>query len=132
MINKMLSFIDEMHKSTGYSELDYNRDKTELFFNEIIKHEQFIYLTRECLMIGTIDKPFFGNSLISSDVLLYVKKDYRGCGHAVKAVSDFIEWSDSQGADRVVMGQSTGVCGVEFNSLVESCGFTKIGEVFAR
>ena len=74
MINKMLSFIDEMHKSTGYSELDYNRDKTELFFNEIIKHEQFIYLTRECLMIGTIDKPFFGNSLIQAMYCCMLKR----------------------------------------------------------
>jgi len=132
MINKMVSFTDEMHKETGYSALDYNQEQTADFFEKIITSNQFVHLTDECLMIGTITKTFFGDSLVANDVLLYVKKEFRGNGHADDAVKSFVKWASNMGADRVVMGQSTGVCGKEFKSLVTSCGFVKLGEVYAR
>ena len=128
----MLSFTDEMHKTTSYKHLDYNREKTAAYFRRLIDGGKFVHLTDQCLMLGTIGRTFFGESVISSDVILYVKKEFRGEGHSAKAINEFIKWSDNNGAERISIGQSSGVCGEEFKAVAKSCGFKKLGEVFAR
>ena len=132
MIEKMLSFTDDMHEETKYSELDYNREDTAAYFENVIRANQFVHINDGCLMIGVICKTFFGDSLIADDVLLYVKKEYRCKGLAEEAVKSFVKWADDNGAKRVSLGQSTGVCGEEFKAVAKSCGFKKLGEVFAR
>jgi GNAT superfamily N-acetyltransferase len=132
MIDKMVTFTDEMHKETAYSKLKYSKEKTYSFFDKIIKAGQFVYLTDECLMVGSISSTFFGDSLVANDILIYVKKEFRGFGHAGLALSNFIKWAESKGADSIIIGQTTGVCGKEFKSLAGACGFVKLGEVYAR
>lgn len=128
----MLSFTDDMHKETRYSELDYNREDAAAYFETLISSNQFIHINDGCLMIGVIGKTFFGDSLIADDVLIYVKKKYRCKGFAEDAVNSFVKWARDNGAKRVSLGQSTGVCGEEFKAVAKSCGFKKLGEIFAR
>tara|TARA_R100000951_G_scaffold25817_1_gene21919 strand:- start:3910 stop:4296 length:387 start_codon:yes stop_codon:yes gene_type:complete len=128
----MLSFTDEMHKTTNYSLFNYNREKTASSFKSIIDRNQFIYITDGCLMIGTADETFFGNSVVANDCLIYVKKEHRGRGLSKLALNKFIEWAKEVGADSIMIGQSSGVNNEEFASAAISCGFKKLGEVFAR
>ena len=128
----MLSFTDEMHSTTNYSRLDYNREKTAKSFKSLVDRNQFIYITDECLMLGTADETFFGDSVIANDCLIYVKKDYRGKGHSALAINQFVKWAEEIGVDSIMIGQSSGVSNQEFASVAKSCGFKKQGEVFAR
>lgn len=128
----MLSFTDEMHKNTDYKYLNYDRVKTGEYFQKLIDLNQFIHLTDGCLMIGSLEKVFFGDSLIASDILIYVKKEHRGLGLSIAAVNEFIKWSENAGASRISIGRSSGVNEKEFKSLAVKCGFNKLGEVYAR
>lgn len=132
MIEKIMGFLDEMSTSTGYSDFDYNREKAEKYVELLISKNQFVYVTNECLMLGTVGSMFFGNDIFASDELIYVKKEFRGLGHSKAALESFVEWAESKGAKRVIVGQTTGVIGGEFSRLASSCGFFKLGEVYAR
>ncbi len=132
VIDKIISLGKAMHSETGYSNLTFNESKARKYLTNLAESGQFFYVTDNCMMVAAITTPYFSDSRTAKDVLLYVDKDSRGKGVAKKAIKKYIEWAELNNADRISLGQSSGICGKEFKSLAGSLGFNEIGTLYTR
>lgn len=131
-MSDLIDLLTEMHETTAYRELPLSIDRLSRFIESVKSSGQFLYHKPGVVMIGTVSKAFFSESLVASDVLLYVSPDNRGRGEAEKALSEFVSWAESKGASQVVIGQTTGVNGEEFDRLAKKLNFSFAGKVYRR
>jgi GNAT superfamily N-acetyltransferase len=84
-------------------------------------------------MLGAISTTeFFGPSVSTCDLFLYVKKEYRGSRAAIKLVRAYQKWAESLGATRIHLGVTTGMLIKETGGLYEALGFKQSGILYTR
>ena len=132
MINEISSLIERMWLESGYKEIPFSLDKVKLSVKEMIDKNQFVYLENGCLMLGYISEPFFSNEKIACDMILYTAPESRGKGLAKDAIKEFIDWSKDNGARSVTVGQSSGVCFGQFNSIMKELNMSMSGNTYVR
>ena len=80
------------------------------------------------LMIACIyDHPLF-NVKIASDLVVFVKKEFRGGLIALKLIKMYENWAKNQGVGYIFLGQSTGVGNIDrVKMFYEKLGFKVTG-----
>ncbi len=76
---------------------------------------------------GVISSTFFSNELIARDMGWWVKSTARGGMAAVLLLADFERWAHTNGAKKVMVGQSMAINIERTTKLYRHCGFTVIG-----
>lgn len=76
---------------------------------------------------GVINKMFFSDELMARDVGWWVKQSRRGSFAAIRLLEDFETWAKSKGAQKVMIGQSSGIDIEKTTKLYQHCGYRIIG-----
>jgi len=74
----------------------------------------------------------FSDTTIASDMILFVRKDSRKLGTAVKLIEDYIEWGKARKVKRLLLGATTGIDVEGFDLLMSHVGFRELGRVWAK
>lgn len=84
------------------------------------------------MFFGMIQEHYFGPTLKSFDLLLYVRPENRGGSHAYKLIKTFIDWSICNGVPQseIRVGVTTGEGGESAEKLYERMGFARSGSLF--
>ena len=124
----------QMHADSIYRDLPFDENKTEkqLALCNIDVPERYFKLAirdGEVLggMLGCVKRSFFCDELFASDMGWWVAESHRGSCAALKLLDDFVEWAQSKGARKVMVGQSTGRNIEQTTKLYQHCGFRIIG-----
>ena len=84
-------------------------------------------------MLGAVaTTEFFGPSITTCDLFLYVKDSFRGSRNAVNLVNAYKSWAESLGATRISLGITTGIRVEETGGLFEALGFQQSGKLYTR
>jgi GNAT superfamily N-acetyltransferase len=86
------------------------------------------------MFFGMIQEHYFGPTLKSFDLLLYVRPENRGGSHAFKLVKTFIDWSICCGVreDQISVGVTTGDSGDSAVELYKRMGFVESGVILNK
>lgn len=81
--------------------------------------------------VGSITEQFFSDAKVASDYALFVSPDKRGALIGIRAIKAFIEWAKKNGADDIVISQSTGVKVEQYAKMCEFVGLQHVGNNYA-
>lgn len=128
----------EMHDSTSYRDTQWCPLKVAQLCINLVREPYMKAWIAEVdgkpvgMFFGLIQEHYFGTTLKSCDLLLYVKPGFRGGSHAVKMVKAYIDWALEFGVDRnqIGVGVTTGVCDEQVDRLYTKLGFVKTGQLY--
>jgi GNAT superfamily N-acetyltransferase len=127
-----IAHLKRMHSETIYSNLNFSGVACTDFLLIHAKHDQFIQVDERGIMLGEISVSFFGSDLSASDVLIYIRPEFRREGLAKDAIESFSLWAEDRGAKLITIGQSTGQNQNEFNALINKLDLQPLGAVYGR
>ena len=84
------------------------------------------------VFLGGIAEEWFTGDSIAFDYVLYVLPEYRNSNIGKELVTIFTEWAKGNGADRIVVGTTTGVQTSKTVRMYESLGFKNLGQLLGR
>jgi GNAT superfamily N-acetyltransferase len=140
-LGSMLALANMMHKeSPVYRELPLDEQKlidladTAILLPELatilVTTDQDGAITG---MLGaTATTEFFGPSISTCDLFLYVPKEYRGSRAAMNLIRKYHKWAVSIGATRINLGITTGVLIEGTGNLFQALGFKHSGSLYTR
>lgn len=67
---------------------------------------------------------------VAQDIILFVKKEYRGQGNLL--VDDWVCWAESNGAKEVVLSTASGIKPESFGRLMKRKGFSLQGHTYSK
>ncbi|QHJ79514.1 MAG: hypothetical protein [Caudoviricetes sp.] len=67
---------------------------------------------------------------VATDIILFVKKEYRGYG--LSLVDDWVSWAEAKGASEVIISTASGIKPESFSRLVQRKGFSLQGHTFSK
>lgn len=130
--------LHEMHSTTSYSSTHYDKYKVLHSLFKFIEAEQVCVFVAESegelvgLFMGIVDAHWWGDTLTSSDLLLYVPPEHRKKGFAGPLINKYIQWSLNLGvpSESISLGITTDVDVERTSKFYESVGFRKSGVIF--
>lgn len=137
-ISALLDIGYKMHQEGHFKNTDYNLDKvTQLFITIINDDDKCCFVAeREGVIIGFFMglacEHYFGHTLTSYDLLIYVDKDYRGGSTGVKLLTKYKEWALSLGIEQeqIRLGNSAEIDSVAVDRLFKFMGFREHGKLY--
>ena len=136
----MLELAHLMHQeSPVYRDLPLERHKLlELAHASITRPELALLIV--CTTNGQITgmlgglstTEYFGPSITTCDLFLYVHPDHRGSSAALRLIKTYKKWAEDLGATRINLGITTGVLLAETGRLYEAAGFKHSGHLYTR
>ncbi|MEE9351530.1 MAG: GNAT family N-acetyltransferase [Thiotrichaceae bacterium] len=126
----------DMYSTTSYSDTEFSYPKIRELCASIINNDSMLGLIAQAgedivgVFFGLVHDHFFGPTLKSSDLLLYVYDNHRGGRHAYRMIKAYIEWSLSKGVarHRVCLGVTTG--DKKAGMFYERLGFENCGQIY--
>ena len=125
-----------MHDESQYSYLHFSPDKVIAKCNDALVNPQiqcWVTVKDETvtgMMAGQVFEYEFGQSLIASDILVFVSPEHRGGTAFLRLVKEYIEWSKSLGAELIFLNQTTGVNQEATGKLYQRIGFDPVGGMY--
>lgn len=124
----------EMHEDSIYHDLPLDEDKVIRQLDScgnLVPDRYFKIAVRNGEVLGGfyghVRKTFFCDELLAHDLGWWVIRSKRGSAAAIVLLADFEQWAISQGARKVMVGQSTERDIERTTKLYEHCGFRVIG-----
>lgn len=137
-IEEIVDLGDDLHNEGALSDLAYCKDTTWDFIASVISMKDTFHVCA-CVdhrivgfMAGRIDQYPFGRGSIARDYVIYVIPEMRGTMIFAKMIQRYKEWAESMKADKVMLGQSSGIQVAETFSLYERLGFQCVGGFFLK
>lgn len=81
-------------------------------------------------MWGLLTTMPWSDTKLSQDIILFIKKDYRGYG--LPLIDDWVNWSLEKGASEVILSTASGIKTELFYRLMERKGFSLQGHTFSK
>lgn len=128
----------QMHAESQFARYNYDIEKVQRMLHYLIDKPDAITIVavddKDTVFggfIGDINYHYFGNDKVASDVAIFVKQDKRGSLAAFKLIKEYVLQAKENGADQIIIANSTGVMPDKVKSLFEAIGFVQYGYVFA-
>ncbi len=119
-----------MHDESFYRDNDYDERKLWAMWDQSVQNpHQFCMRVAEKdeevfgLFVGYRYEHFFGYDICSSDLLLYIKPEYRGGTAAPRLIKAYEKWARESDVTEIQIGVSTGVREERTARLFERLGF---------
>jgi GNAT superfamily N-acetyltransferase len=130
----------DMHQESRYKDLDYDVEKSAMFFQMAMDDSKYLFLVSEKAgqiiggFIGYCVSQWFSDDKTAGDLVLYVQPEHRGGLSAVRLVKKYIEWAKDQGVKdgHIGLGITTGIHTEKTGRFYESLGFEKTGIVMSH
>ena len=125
-----------MHDESQYSYLHFSPDKVIAKCNDALVNPQiqcWVTVKDETvtgMMAGQVFEYEFGQSLIASDILVFVSPEHRGGTAFLRLVKEYIEWSKSLSAEMIFLNQTTGTAQEAVARLYQRIGFESVGGIY--
>ena len=136
-ISVMIELGAQMHAESAYRDLNYNREKCEALCIKYILNPKwfFGYCAYEGdelvgMVMGHIVPYYFGNDLLASDTVWYVRKDRRGSMIGIRLLNAFRDWAKERGASEICIGVSSALNLDRTHKLLSRVGFDHVGGIF--
>ena len=126
----------QMHKESGYSVIQYSREKIQGIFANAIILSDVLGLASEDdegiygLMLAAVSEHWCSTDRVAYDLALYVKPERRGGMAAIRMIRYYVRWAQERGAKMISLGTSTGINSERVSKLYERLGFKKVGYAF--
>ena len=128
----------EMYSTTSYQDTEWCPLKVAQLCINLVREPYMQAWIAEVdgepvgMFFGLIQEHYFGPTVKSCDLLLYVKPENRGGSHAIKMVKAYIDWALAFGVakEQVGVGVTTGVCDEQVDRLYTKMGFVKTGQLY--
>jgi len=129
-----------MHGESTYAGADYSPEKLMQMAKEWLQYPEWRFARVAvddsgviyAMYVGQISQYYFGQDLVASDTLFFVRPDRRGSFAAAKLVKEFEEWAFSRGALDIRPASSSGVEIERVRHLYEALGYNLVGYVFQK
>lgn len=134
----LLALGKEMHSEGHFKNTDYDEAKVIDLFMSIIKSDSrccFVALHDGVIIgffMGYLDTYYFGNTLTSYDLLIYVDKNHRGGSTGVKLLQSYIKWAQDHGVSEsnIRLGDSAEIDSQAVGRLFKHMGFREHGKLY--
>lgn len=128
-IPAILNYMEDYHRDSNLKDVPFDRPSSSKIVEHYIKHRDCLPLIVkegeevQGLLFGSLE-PFFFNSkkMYGTDLMFFAK------GHGASLWKRFRSWAFAQGADRIIMGVSSGSSHAD--NLLEVLGMTKTGGMY--
>lgn len=84
------------------------------------------------LMIGQIENLYFADAKQASDVVFYVREDYRGSPWFVKTLRHFERWAKDMGCSFVKLMPNSGINTETMPRFYSKLGYDHVGYIFSK
>lgn len=126
----VIDMVQSMHKeSVKFCDMSLNMDKIlHLATNQYCG----LYLNNGRpvgYMFGVKHPTFFGDDLVATELMLYLKPENRGGLGAIRLIQDFVKWCKDQGCVEINVGSSVQVATETTKKLYAKLGFIERGFV---
>jgi len=134
--------VKELHDNSSFKYSHYSYDKTVSSIWEMIEQEHMcVFVAEEYdgehytivgMFMGFVADYWWGDSLSSSDLLLYITPTHQGKKIAPSLLDEYVAWAREQGVQprQINIGISTGVNVEKTTALYEQKGFKVSGVNF--
>ena len=134
-VAKLVGLAEAMLEESNFSGLSFDREKAELYFQGLIKGNQFLIVSEldgEIVggMAGYLHTPFYSNDSVAYEDGIFVASNHRHGVLAYKMLSLFTTWAKCAGTSQIRPNVSTGKCGESADRLYEKLGYTRTGSTF--
>jgi GNAT superfamily N-acetyltransferase len=137
-ISTLLEMGEKMHQEGHFKNTNYNKTKvTELFLNIINTDDKCCFVSEVNGVIigffmGYVYEYYFGDTISTKDLLLYVAKEHRGSSTGIKLVHAYIKWAESIGVDRqhIRLADSAEIDSKSVQRLFKHLGFREHGSLY--
>lgn len=138
-VERCLELGRAMHQESSFRDNDWDESKLWALVHQYDADKQhWCMLVSEVgdeivgMFVGFAANHYFGNDLISSDLLLYVTPEKRGGTHGVKLIRAYEKWARSVGVREIQLGVSTGITTERTGQLYQALGFTDKSFIFKK
>ena len=137
-ISAILEMGYDMQQGSSYSVTEWCPTKVAELCISLIKQPHMQAWVAEVegkvvgMFFGIIQEHYFGPTLKSGDLLLYVRPENRGGSHAYRLVNAYIEWALEMGVqrDQVLVGVTTAINDKLVDKLYTKIGFVQAGSIY--
>lgn len=123
-------------ESPRYRRYTYDEDKvTTLMYHFVTRGGAFVAERGDeivGMMAGACAEAFFGREKYASDLVTYVKPEFRGSSAFVRLVKAFETWARAQGAIDVILGVSCELEMEKTRKVYEKIGYNLSGHAFRK
>lgn len=132
--DQALAIAREMHVNSIYADLPLDEAKVCRQLSacgNLVPDRYFRMAVRKGELLGGfyghVRRTFFCDELLAHDMGWWVKASRRGSAAAILLLADFEQWAHTNGARKVMVGQSTARDVARTTKLYEHCGYRVIG-----
>ena len=137
-IEALTSIGAAMHLESNYKHTEYSADKCRALGENIIASPRLVGLVSEIdgeingFFIGFVNEHYFSDTLMASDLLLYVVPEYRNGLSGVRLIKSYIEWAKESGVEsgNIQLGQTAGIDPAVVDRLYKKLGFHPSGTIY--
>ena len=137
-IEALTSIGAAMHLESDYKNTEYSADKCRALGGNIIANPRLLGLVSESdgdingFFIGVVSEHYFSDTLMASDLLLYVIPEYRNGLSGVRLIKNYIEWAKESGVEpsNIQLGQTAGISPAIVDRLYKGLGFDPSGTIY--
>lgn len=129
-IKNILDYMEDYHRDSNLKDVPFCRKSSAKIVEHYIKHRDCLPLivtdevTVEGLLFGGLEPYFFNAKRVyGTDLMFFSKGGYGGA-----LWKRFKKWAFAQGADRIIMGVSSGI--EHADHLLDVLGMTKTGGMY--
>ncbi len=128
----------QMHSESAYGHTEYSADKCKALGENIIASPRLVGLVSEVneeingFFIGVVSEHYFSDTLMASDLLLYVVPEYRNGMSGVRLIKSYIEWAKESGVEpcNIQLAQTAGIDPAVVDRLYKKLGFHPSGTIY--
>lgn len=129
----------DMHQESWFRDFDFDVNKAlSIWDRKVAQPDRWCLFVAEendkiiGVFAGFANEHFFGNDLVSGDLILYVDPEHRGGTAAPRLIQAYEKWARSIGVKEIHIGVSTGVNVERTARLFEKLGFGNRAYLFRK
>lgn len=138
-ITTLIKLGQQMHQESVYAFLPYQEEKVHQFIVDILddSETQCGFVAEQDgliigMMAGYLTDYFFCDKTLACDMVLFVKKDYRGGLTAFRLIRAFQHWALQHNAVELSLGISTNIHAETTGKLYQKMGFNYVGGLYKQ
>lgn len=126
----------QAHLESEYRTMTFSSEKCERLGQAMYSLENLkcFVVERDGEIIGflmaSVDEGYFTDEKTTSDLLVYVKPEWRGSRAFYLLITEYIAWAKEQDAKLIFLSNSTGYEPEKIGKLYERLGFHRVGGIF--
>ena len=136
-IDQMIELGEVMWAESRYSKMNLDLAKGRHVLTALLAFARGIVFVKELagriigMFWGMVEEHFFGTSLRSFDLILYVHPDHRTGRTGLALLKAYIAKAKELGAVDIMIGNTTDIDADKVGRLYEAVGFKRVGGLYA-